>query len=176
MPIKPRKPPLKFLDEYRQEAFLIWYENNKPSAVELRKLIINSFEETAVVPSAAALSIWISTFFIPKAYELDLQVSERLDEKAIASKVEMMNRHAQLGREMQTMGIEYLREKGLGSSRNAIVALVHGFEIERQSNVPTDFEKLEKMTDDALLDELKKLATNSVVEISPNSPDGLKDE
>lgn len=173
-----KKRPLRYIDEYRQEAFLVWYSNKKPGAVTLNNMLTEIYDEHAVIPSIPVLNNWINDQFIPKAYELDLQVSKQLDEQAIASKVAMMQRHAEVGKEMQDIGIQYLRDNGVGNARNAITAVFRGIEIERQSNVPTMFEKLDKMSDDDLLKEIKQLASNSTIEIEPaeKTIDGFTDD
>jgi carbamoylphosphate synthase large subunit len=116
-------------------------------------------------PTTTILKPWIDNDWLPIADETDKKVSLELESRMIADKVEMLNRHAGVAREMQDKALEYLRENGVGTARNAIELLVKGLEIERNSvGAPVIAAKLSDLTDVQLLDELKLLVSSSKID------------
>jgi len=156
----------QYSDEYRLSVFTKWFLSGKPSSQHLRKLI-DPDPVSNLLPRREVLEHWIRDDFTAYAIELDQEISKRIEQQLIERKVEALNRHADLGRKMQNIGVEYLDQiedvKSIGI-RNAINLLVKGVEMERESAViPGFFSKISKMDDETLLDEIKKLAENSPV-------------
>ena len=82
----------------------------------------------------------------------------------------MLNTHAEVGKDLYKMGMEYLKENGLGNSRNALSAVVEGLRIERESSGTTvKFAELDKMSDEELLEQLSNIVQGSkIVSVGPN--------
>lgn len=158
-----------FSEEYKAEMFLMWYNRGKPDAQRLYGYAKQD-PLTNKLPTVGVLQKWIDTEFVPKALDLDQQVADRIEQAAIGQKLEMLDRHAALGKEMQEMGIQYLRQEGVKSAKDAITLLVRGLEAEENARVvSTDIlKRINDMSDEKLLDELKKVATGgNIIDVSP---------
>lgn len=164
---------------YKEEVFLAWYQAGKPTASMLYD-IIEPDRFSGAKPSVPTLSKWITYEFRDRAEELDNQVTRTIVEKAVAEKVEMLKRHAEVGRKMQEMAIEYLEEhKEYLSSNSAVRLLVEGIRIERQSvGLPEAIEDLASVSDDSLLDRIRELIASSPVTIEqiPQLDDDLLED
>jgi len=110
------------------------------------------------------------------AEELDKEVAEQMKSTLVAEKVALLQRHATVAREMQEMGLTYLRENGVGGARNAIQLLIEGLEIERDSvGTPKISQRLMSMTDDQLWEALIKSVSGSpITEITPYPNDEIE--
>ena len=106
----------------------------------------------------------------PQADVLDDQIRTELEKRMIKEKVEMLSRHADLGKQMQDLGIEFITDEGNKdslTSATAVRLLVAGVEIERDSRgLPEALEKLLTQSDEKILDRIKELTKNAPVEIS----------
>ena len=156
-----------FASQYKDDVFLLWYSAGKPLIPRLRALIT---EELGVdpknnrIPDTTTVKRRIDEEFRARAVALDQEVDHQLQEQVVQQKVEMLQRHAQIARTMQETALAYLEEHGLGSSRNALVALTEGLKIERESvGIIPFFEKISDLSDDALMSELKRLVSKSPV-------------
>jgi len=166
-----------FSDDYQVEVFLIWYDNGKPNNKQLAELI-DTDPVSGLKPSDRTLKEWINNRFTVRAIEIDNKVAERIEQELVAQRVGMLGRHAELGMKMQNMGIDYLEEHGVGSARNAITLLVRGVEIEHEARIaPIDIlSKLDKMTDEQLLEDLKKYTSGVVIDSNPVDTDARNPE
>lgn len=162
----------QFSDDYQLEVFNIWYNASKPNQKQLIDLV-NSDPISGMKPSERTLKEWINTRFVVRALDIDNQVAERVEQELVAQRVGMLERHAQLGMKMQDMGIEYLEEHGVGSARNAITLLVRGVEIEHEARIaPIDIlQKLDKLSDTQLIEELKNYSSGMVIDAKPIDTD-----
>lgn len=156
-----------FSDDYKRKLFQLWYQKGKPSVPVLCN---NIPDDWGGIPHVKTLSKWIHDDFVPMADRLDEEVEIQLRNRLVSEKLEMLARHAQLGMEMQNLAVEYLeKHKEDITSAAAVRLLVEGWRIERESRgIPTALEKLSKMSDDELLDEVKQLLSNSSIEVEPN--------
>jgi hypothetical protein len=157
-------------DDYRLATYMLWYNAGKPSAEALHRSL-EPDPQSGIRPTVSVIRGWIRDSFIPMALEMDEQVIDTVSQAMINQRIEMLDRHAQVARRMQEMALEFLEENGLGSSKNALVALINGIKMEHDARiVPTDFmAKLGAMSDDKLLDELKDMISGGqILEIGPN--------
>jgi len=154
---------------YKDQIFTLWYSMGKPIARVLY-LKIPVYEEFGTKPPIDTIQDWTwSTEFKERAAILDEQVMAQINQKMVAEKVEMLNRHAVIGSKMQDMAMAYLKEHdkdlGVGSSVRLLVA---GVEIERNSRgIATTFEKFDKMSDSQLNAEIQKIIERAPVELMP---------
>ena len=167
----------QFPDDYQLEVFFTWYNTGKPNNKQLLELL-SPDPASGLKPSERTLKEWINNRFTIRALELDDKVAERIEQELVAQRVGMLERHAELGMKMQTMGIEYLEEHGVGSARNAITLLVRGVEIEHEARIaPIDIlSKLDKMTDEQLIEDLKKYTSGMVIDSNPVDTDARNPE
>jgi hypothetical protein len=129
---------------------------------------------SGIMPSVPTLSRWIRDYFVPSALELDQQVTDQVETKLVEQKLEMLDRHAEIGRSLQKMGLEFLDESGIGNARNALMAVLKGVEMEHNARIlPTDIvRKLDAMTDEQILKEFTDmLKDGQLLDIGPLESD-----
>lgn len=158
-----------FDSRYKDSVFLLWYSSGKPPIVRLRGIINSELGVDTIagrIPGIDTLRNWIEKEFTERALSLDQEVDRQMQEQVVQQKVEMLRRHAEIAKTMQSQALDYLSENGLGNSKNALAALINGLKIERDSvGVIPFFEKLGDMSDDALMLQLQKLASKTPVSI-----------
>lgn len=155
-----------FTEAYKQDLFVLWYNNQKPFSHVLVNMIPDSWAN-GVRPSPETTRLWIDRIFKPQAEILDAQVARELEQRLVAEKVEMLSRHARIGQEMQDVAYNYLeKHKEELNTSSAVRLLVEGVRIERESRgIPQALEKMMDRSDEELLEEVKKLIGESPVEI-----------
>jgi hypothetical protein len=162
---------LDYDSQYRDKVFMVWYSNGKPTPNRLKNLVnkeIGADTVTNRTPNLTTLVRWIEGEFSERALSLDQEVERQLQEQLVQQKVEMLHRHAEIAKAMQATAMSYLEEHGLGNARNALVALTEGLRIERESvGVLPFFEKIGDLSDDALVNELKRLVSKTPVTFEP---------
>lgn len=157
-------PLSEFSEEYRTKIFTLWFKNSKPVAARLKNLIKEPDPLNGRFLSAGQLKTLINGEFSAKAAFLDEQVAKELERQLVTEKIEMLRDHAVAGRELWEMGMEHLREKGLGNSRTAVTALIEGIKIEKESRgTPIELARIGKMTDEELLGTLQELVSDSEI-------------
>ncbi len=161
-------------EDYRNDVFLIWYNSGKPSPSKLRELLSND----PYVPDISTLSRWISQHFRERAKMLDEEINEVIIDKTVSEKIEMLERHTKTAVEMQNIALEYLREhKDELNPYNAIRLLVEGVRIERESRgIPEALKKMTELSDEKLLEEIKKLLSDGQSYIEPVRQEEQKDD
>lgn len=152
-----------FTEEYKKTVFYTWYNAGKCSNEILHEIIPFPKTNYGRKPTKTTLQIWIRENFIDHAAKLDEGVEKTLDEAMIKTKVEMLQRHVELARNMQDIGLDFLAntEKDM-TAASAVRLLVEGIRIERESiGIPGALEKMSDKTDEELLEELKKMLKGS---------------
>lgn len=166
LPIKiPKFKRRPFSQQYKEKVFYIWYNHGKPGGNPLLPYISPELDDWGRVPTVSLLSQWITDEFKPRAELLDQKIKDQLESMIISEKVEMLKRHADIGSRMQDMAIEFLNEnRDVLSAPAAVRLLVEGIRIERESRgIPAALEKMQEMSDEQLLDEIKELMTSTSV-------------
>lgn len=150
--------------EYKNTIFLSWYRLGKPAAHKLLE-VIEADVNTGGKPSLPVLRNWIVNFR-EQAKFLDDQVAKELEERMVAEKVEMLDRHAKLGVNLQDMAIKYLDEhESEIKAPVAVKMLVEGVRIERESRgIASALEKMLEKSDDDLLKEVMVILNKAPVE------------
>jgi hypothetical protein len=93
----------------------------------------------------------------------------QINQRMVAEKVEMLNRHANVGTEIQDIALKYINEHrdDLNVS-NAVRLLVEGVRIERESRgISTTIEKITNQSDEELQKQIEQLVTSHPVEFLP---------
>jgi len=153
-------------DSSRSEIFQIWWKGGKPSPTALQKMIPDN--KIDKLPSIDLLRKWIKNEFEPKAASLDRQMMNEIEGRMIQEKVEMLQRHGEIGREMQSKARAALEQLDFEElPANALVRLiVEGVRIERDSvGLPEALEKLLDADDDELVDMIETITEESQAEI-----------
>jgi hypothetical protein len=158
----------QFPEGYKDALFTLWYSKGKPAVHHFMRTIPPCEEVFGLMPGFSLLKTWVKEFR-ERAVALDAEVFNQIGNKMIAEKVEMLQRHATVGTEMQNMAMEYLKDhKGDLGISSAVRLLVAGVEIERESRgIATTVEKIAKMNDEELEEEIQKLISRSPVELLP---------
>jgi len=169
-------PVTLFSEDYLTKIFIIWYNANKPSEQRLHQMITEKDPNTNSFLTPNQLKNLIQNEFTAKAAFLDEQAALGLEKQLVSDKLMMMKEHAMLGRQLRDMGMDYLKEHGLGSSRTALSAFIEGIKIEQSSRgTPREIAKIANMTDDELLGTLKELLVDNSQLISIEPSDGKEE-
>ena len=156
----------KFPPGYVDDVFAIWYDAGKPVATQLYN-IIPEYALLKETPTKHVLREWMkNAVWIEKAKQLDEKSDLRFDERHILSRVEMLERHAEVGREMQIISLKWLRDnKEDLSPGTAVRMLVDGIDIEQATaGIPEALRKMRDMKDEDLADEIKEILANTPVD------------
>jgi len=151
------RPPV-YTQPYKDAVFYTWYTMGKISANSLRRAIEPN--EEGHTPSVFALNEWIkSDYFVNKAKELDDTIKATVDTKVVSEKVEMLERHAVISKEMQDIAIDYLREhKDDLTAATAVRLWLEGVRIERESRgLPSLITGVVNSSDEELVQHIQDL-------------------
>jgi len=160
-----------FSPDYKIYVFSTWYACGKPNAKKLQGLLEKPEPESGKFPSPSILKIWIDNEFVAQAIFLDEKVALELENRLTSEKIEMLSRHATIGKGMQETAMSWLEDNpDLGNARTAITMLVEGLKVERESRGTSQMgEKFSKLRDDQLIDKLKELVMDAsdIITIEP---------
>ena len=166
-----------FNENYKDYVRTVWLRTVKKSAANLYT-IIDPDEENGRKPTLLTLKHWITEDFRSYAEELDRQVEDQINATYILEKVEMLKRHAETGKEMQSIALEWLRKNE--DNLNAVAAariLVSGIDIERASKgIPQALQKMMQMSDENILKRIEDIVSRSPTVIEPNVEEDSNEE
>jgi hypothetical protein len=110
-------------------------------------------------PTLALLNEWKNTrSWELRADVLDTEVARQIEKQAIEEKVEMLHRHADLGKELQTMGREYFDNHPIEKDSTALKMIIDGVTMEKASRgLPEALLKVADLGDDDLSGLVSKL-------------------
>lgn len=155
------KTLLTYSDMYIEKVFYVWYSHGRPSRLPSDFPEFIPEDEHNRKPKIALISKWKDERnWDLRADELDAKAMQIADDEVIMQKAQMLKRQAEIGLELQEMGMNALRAADkFDSSSAAVNAVVKGVEIERSSRGISEFlMKLSKMSDADIKDELTRLA------------------
>lgn len=166
-----------FSENYKTQIRDIWFRSGKLSAGRLLTRI-KPDPEAGRKPALATLQKWITEEFTPFGDELDQQVNKELEDRLVKEKVEMLSRHAETGKEVQNIALEWLRTNR--DNLNAIAAarlLFAGADLERMSlGIPKALESMMQMKDEDILKRIQDIISRSPTFIEPNIPPEFEEE
>ena len=157
-----RRSNFKFSKPFLHKLFYLWYELGQPNGPDFFNHL--SPEDRFDVETGKHINKnWITNQIAnwrPSAYEMDQQVFDQLRQKAVGDRVELLQRQIPEFQELQEMSLKFLREKGMGSSRNAITAYFKAAAQERLARgVPIEeYEDISGLDEAQILDLLTRLA------------------
>ena len=153
----------QYNQDLKDKAFWIWYNNGKLPAT---KLLLKLQETEKIVPPRTTLYAWMSDWK-EHADELDQQIKDEFSADVVQTKVEMLRRHASVGKELQSIGIEWLRENLDSLTAAAVTRLIKdGYEMERSSvGVPEALEKMLAVSDDDLKKQIEAALTGDDLDL-----------
>ena len=153
-----------FSQDYKIYVFSTWYANGKPFPKKLHAMLEKPEPESNKYPQPSTLNTWINNEFTAQAIFLDEQIAQELEKRLVSEKIEMLSRHAVIGKKMQDEAWIWFEgtktddgHLDLGNARTAITLLVEGLKVERESRgTPIIAEKFSRLTDDELVGKLKE--------------------
>lgn len=154
----------RFSNTYKHDRFLDWYKLGKPPVNDF--LIQLPLDEFGKRPSRGQLQAWMVKWK-KQADILDREMELGVVEQQVAAKIEMLDRHAETGKEIQKISLDWLREhKEELTPQSAVKLLQVGVEIERESvGIPEALKKMQRLNDDDLLKEITSIINASAVTI-----------
>lgn len=154
---------VKYTSHYKEQAFWIWYNAGRCSAP---KLILKLPELEGQVPNPSTAGKWIGEWR-ERADDLDQQAKDQFTAEVIETKVEMLRRHAKLGKDLQNVAWEWIVKHKDELTASAVVRLIKdGYEMERESvGVPEALEKMLSVSDDELIKQIEEAITGEDMDI-----------
>jgi hypothetical protein len=154
-----------YSNDFKEKVFWIWYESGRIGVGKLLfKLSELGYDD---VPIARTLQDWINDGWKDRADELDQQIKDRFSKEVIETKVEMLKRHSSVGRELQEIGLDWLRENRDSLTAAAVTRLIKdGYEIERASvGVPEALTKMLSVSDEELKKQIEAALTGDDLDL-----------
>lgn len=154
------RKPVKFTPEYKNSMFLEWYNLGRPNPQKF--VLVMKPDVFGNMPTKVTLDHWIHEDFKEKADLLDQQVADEMNRRLIQEKIEMLTRHAQVGRDMQNRALDELQKLPNLSEAGSIRLLEFGAKLERESaGIPEMLKDIMKLTDEQLVQKINDLVTKS---------------
>ena len=148
---------------YKEKAFWIWYnEGRLPS----HRLIERLRETENVTPSPVTVQGWFIDWK-DRADELDQEVKDKFSKEVVDIKVEMLRRHAAAGKELQDIGMTWLRSNVDNLTAAAVTRIIKdGYEMERASvGVPEALTKMLSVSNEDLKEQIEALLTGDDLDL-----------
>lgn len=119
--------------DYVELCFYHWYSRGRPSIAELSRHLPEDWRGER--PTTQTISKWaIANTWEERANKLDLEVRDKVQKAYVSEKVQMLSRHAELGRELQRKGEEALERLEIKNVGVALKSIELGVEMEKDSS------------------------------------------
>jgi len=152
-----------FTDEYKEEVFQDWFAHGQLGGVAYHGRFLKP-DKLGNIPGLTTLKGWILNEFSPRADKLNEQIKLELEGRIVQEKVEMLARHAEIGKEITEKALNFLSENEFTTSASALRALVEGIRIERESRgLPDALAKMTTSSDEDLVKEVEKLLEKTTI-------------
>lgn len=174
-----------YSEDYKESCFYVWYKSGRPklSSNNGSKIIpLMPVDERGKKPTLVTIKTWMGDGnWDQRADALDAQVSIRLDEEAIASRIDTLRTLAENGRTLKDKGLDFIKSKDKpfeGNPSAAVRAIVAGSEMEfKYAGAADMLANIAGMSDRQLDKELARLLGKNENEIiDAESEDVIKDE
>lgn len=148
---------VSFTEAYRELVFLAWYRNGRPAAAAMGASLPSDDSGNKV--SLSTLEHWINQYqWDARADYLDAEVAHKVENQAVQEKVEMLKRHADIGKTLQDQGTAYFKEHPVNNPSIALKMILEGAEMERESRgLPDALLKISQLSDETLESTVQKL-------------------
>lgn len=150
-----------YTPEYIEKCFTIWYAAGRPRPATIHSKLP---EDThGRVPSKVVLKKWYKEgAWELRADEMDVKAIQIVENDLITQKANMLREQAQIGLELQRLGMEYLRQFKFDTASSAVSAVIRGAGLERSSRgIGELLVKMAGMTDEDLQEEIMKQLTRA---------------
>lgn len=145
--------------DYKEKAFLLWYENDRPANEWMTRELEPYNGET---PKPQTIANWKREFgWNQRADEQDEFIRKEVEREIVEEKVRMFKRHAEDARKLQQAGWDFIEDHGVNNASQALKAIEIGLKVERESRgIPDAIEAVSGKTDRQLENTIKKLLAN----------------
>ena len=118
-------------------------------------------------PAIPTIHGWFNESWKERADELDQEAKDQFSKEVVESKVEMLRRHSGVGRELQDIGLEWLRQNKDSLTPAAVTRLIKdGYEMERLSvGVPEALTKMLSVSDEDLKEQIEAIITGDDLDL-----------
>ena len=149
--------PQSYTDTYKEQAFYLWYDNDKCPITRLAELLPKNPDGRS--PGSIVLTQWQNEFgWKERADALDADVSRKLDEDVINKRATMYARLAEIGQFEAEEGYRYLKEHGITKEDTALRAIADGALLQQRTVGQAEaWQKIATMTDEQIVKELERL-------------------
>lgn len=145
----------RFTETYKEEMYQLWWDRGRPSFNPFHKVM--PADELGFTPERSTVQTWV-TEWNKRAEILDEQIKAELEARMVHEKVNMLARHADIGKRITDKALEYLDENDFPSAATALRALTEGIRIERESRgLPDAIRKMTLAEDDDVLKQVEEL-------------------
>lgn len=143
---------------YQEQCFQAWYLAGRPNTYTKIVSVIPE-DDRGRKPSDNVLAKWRDELnWDIRADALDAKASAIIEDDLVTSRIQMFHEQASRAKELQVMGLDYLRENSFDSSSSAVGAVIRGAELERVSKgLSEHMIRLLQMNDEQLAAEAQKL-------------------
>lgn len=139
-----------FNSSYEEKCFAVWFELGRPGYAKVVESLPD--DEHGRKPSRNVFLMWRKEKdWDVRADEIEARASLVTDDVLLNHRILMVKRQASKAKELQELGMEFLREEGFDSAASAVSAVIKGAELERQSRGMDDMLKRFSEMDDAQL-------------------------
>jgi hypothetical protein len=161
-----------YSDHYKLTVRNYWYLHGKvtatPDLVDMlaRDGIKDEFDR---IPSTTLILDWKKDMmWLAWADVMDSEALAIVETDIINKKAQMLKEQARIGKELQDLGMGYLKTEGFDSSASAVQAVIRGANMERTSRgIGEMLEKMANMGDEQLkntiLNQLKRASDNDQI-------------
>lgn len=146
--------------EYREAIFYWWLAHRHWGAVRYKEHWSEiPADEEGFRPNYLVIAKWKRDYdWENRAAQIDTEVEQTMNKIMIDERLAMYKRHAEIGQQLQTRGLDYLESEGLDSDAGALRAVIEGVVMERTSRTMSDmFDKIASMDANQLTVEINKL-------------------
>jgi hypothetical protein len=140
-----------YTEAYKEKLFVQWYSSGCPQGERIGMNLPE--DEIGRTPTTEVIKKWIrDEKWRDKAEVLNQEVARQIEKRLVEVRVEMLNRQAELGKNLQQKGIDYLEKHEFEKAGEALKAIFGGAELERASRgLPDALLKVAEMKDEDLI-------------------------
>lgn len=170
---KPKiKPQQRYTVHYKTQCFNTWYSMGRPDMTVLHAEMDE--DEHGRKPLSQILLNWRhEENWDVHGDDLDARANAIVDDELVNHRVLMLKEMASKGKELQRLGIDWIRKNKFDTSSSAVSAVFKGAELERTSRgISERLVKMLKMDDEKLTERVQRLLDKAsdageIIDVAP---------
>ena len=149
---------VRYTDEYKTACKHGWYSAGRPKEGDVW-LAATPEDEKGRKPGINVLRKWKAEMMWDFwADDMDSRSIAIAENSLVQQKADMLQRQAEMARQLQDKGLDYIQSAGFDNSSSAVQAIIRGAELERTSRgIGEMIVKMATMGDSELKDEIMKM-------------------